>query len=93
MMTLDPVTPDLPLRQLVDDYIYGHHFRMLPVVEGDRMLGCVTLQYVREIPRARWRRRSVRELLRPASPDNSFSIDSDSALVLSRISRLGGPGK
>jgi Zn-dependent protease/CBS domain-containing protein len=95
MMTPDPVTvaPTISLQQLVDDYIYGHHFRMFPVVEGERLLGCVTLQDVREVPRGKWRRRTVGELVRPCSPDNTVPVDSDSARVLSLMSRPGAPGR
>jgi Zn-dependent protease len=95
MMTTDPVTvtPDVSLQQLVDDYIYGHHLRMFPVVEDGRLTGCVTLQDVREVPRGKWRRRTVGELAHTCSPDNTVSMNSDSAQVLSLMSRPGAPGR
>lgn len=95
MMTTAPVTvtPEVPLQQLVDDYIYGHHLRMFPVVEHDRLLGWVTLQDVREVPRGKWRRRTVGELQRPCTPDNTVPPDADSAEVLAQMSRPGAPGR
>jgi len=94
MTTPEPVTmmmtPEPPLQRLVEGYIHDHHFHMFPVVEEDRLSGCVTLQDVRRYPTPKWRRRCVRELLRPSSPENAISIDRESAQVLWRISRLEG---
>ncbi len=48
------VSPQISIQELIDDYVYSYHFKMFPVVEGDRLLGCVTTRAVKEIPREQW---------------------------------------
>jgi Zn-dependent protease/predicted transcriptional regulator len=57
------VSPDISLRELVEEHIYVHHFKMFPVVEKDRLLGCVTTRAVKEIPRDEWEIRTVRSVV------------------------------
>jgi len=45
------VSPSISVEDLVEDYIYKHHFKMYPVVENDQLLGCVTLSQVKTIPK------------------------------------------
>jgi predicted transcriptional regulator len=36
------VAPSLSVEDLVEDYIYKHHFKMFPVLEGSELVGCVS---------------------------------------------------
>lgn len=88
-MNPDPVAvpPSITLQQLVDDYIYKYHFKLFPVVEHSRLLGCITTQEVKKVPREQWGRRNVGELTNPCSPNNTVSPDTDTAQVLSVMMR------
>ena len=79
--------PSITLQQLVDDYIYKHHFKLFPVVEDSKLLGCITTQELKKVPREEWNRRTVGELTTPCSPDNTVSPDTDTAQVLSTMMR------
>jgi Zn-dependent protease/predicted transcriptional regulator len=57
------VSPDISLRELVEEHIYVHHFKMFPVVEKDRLLGCITTRAVKSIPREEWASRAVRSVM------------------------------
>ncbi|MEW6033333.1 MAG: site-2 protease family protein [Chloroflexota bacterium] len=81
------VPPHTTVAQLVDNYIYRHHFKMFPVVDDGRLVGCVTLRQVKDIPRAEWDLRTVGELARSCSPDNAISPDADAIQALSMMSR------
>ena len=52
-MKRDPVTvsADISLRELVEDYVYRHHQKLYPLVEGGELEGCVSVNQLREIPR------------------------------------------
>jgi Zn-dependent protease/predicted transcriptional regulator len=95
LMTAQPITvaPSVTIERLVEDYFYRYHFKMFPVVEGGRLLGCVTTGDVKEIPRGEWGKRSVGDALQPCSADNTISPDSDTAKVLSRLARPDAPGR
>ena len=88
-MKSDPVTvpPSISIRELVDDYIYKHHFKMFPVMEGSTLVGCVSTRAVREIPRAEWERRSVRDLARQCSLENTIQPSADAMEALTKMSR------
>jgi len=88
-MSTDPVTvsPQMTVAQLVDDYIYQHHFKMFPVVDQGRLQGCVTTRDVQQIPREEWERHTVGEIAHACTEENTISIDADAMEALSQMSR------
>jgi predicted transcriptional regulator len=40
------VSPELTIRELVENYIYRHHHKVFPVVRDVQLLGCVTTTQV-----------------------------------------------
>ncbi|HUJ67152.1 MAG TPA: site-2 protease family protein, partial [Acidimicrobiales bacterium] len=74
-MQSQPVTVPrrLSLRQLVEEYIYRFHYKMFPVVDDGRLLGCVTTAQVRAVPREEWDRQTVGAIVEPCSPANGVS--------------------
>ena len=61
LMVSDPVSVDpyLSIQDLVENYIYRHHFKMFPVVDNGRLIGCISTRSIRDIPREEWHKRSV----------------------------------
>ena len=90
-MVTNPVTvpPATSLQQLVDHYIYRHHFKMYPIVEDGRLTGCVTLRQLKEVPHDQWDRVTVREVARPCSPAMNIPPDTDALQALSIMNRTG----
>jgi len=60
------VPADLPVADLVYDWMLGTDERAFPVVEGGRLEGLVTLEDVRKVPREAWAQTPVREIMTPA---------------------------
>jgi Zn-dependent protease/predicted transcriptional regulator len=94
-MKSEPVTvsPSLSIEDLVEDYIYKHHYKMYPVVEGGKLIGCVTINQVKEIPKEERDKRKVAELAQSCSEKNTIGPDEDAMQALSimrknRASRL-----
>ncbi len=82
------VPPDIPVAELVEDYVYRYHFKMFPVLEADgTLVGCVTTQQTREVPRDQWGKRTVRELTEQCSQENSIHPQDDAMRVLSKMNR------
>ncbi|MBN2468145.1 MAG: site-2 protease family protein [Deltaproteobacteria bacterium] len=90
-MKTDPmvVSPSLSIKELVENYIYQHHFKMFPVVESGKLIGCITTKQVRELPQKEWARKTVRELSIPCSPGNAITSQTDPVKAISIMSRTG----
>jgi len=91
IMTAEPVTvpPSLSLQDLVENYIYRYHFKMFPVVEGDRLAGCVTTRDVREVPRADWAMRTVGEAAGRCTDGAVIEAGADAMAALTKMARTG----
>jgi len=89
-MKEDPVTvsPKISLQELVEDYIFKHHFKMYPVVEEGRLLGCVTLNQVKEVPKEEWASRRVGDLALHCTDENTISPEEDAMKALALMSRM-----
>jgi len=87
----DPVTvPDsISLDEFVQEYVYRHHFKMFPVVSDGELLGCINTKQVKEIPREEWGSRTVHEVARRCTDENTVGPDEDAMKVLSRMNRSG----
>jgi Zn-dependent protease/CBS domain-containing protein len=89
LMNRTPVTvsPSLPVSDLVENFFYRYYFKMFPVVDGERVLGCVTSGDVRDLPRERWPYTTVGEIMRKASSENTVSPDLDAVEAMALMNR------
>jgi Zn-dependent protease/CBS domain-containing protein len=84
-MHRDPetVTPEMSIAELVNDHMYRYHHRMFPVLTGsNRLEGCVTSDQVKAVPREEWPIHTVEEIVKPSTPDNTITPDTDSIAAL-----------
>lgn len=90
-MKPDPVTvpPSISAEQLIQDYVYKHHYKMFPVVDSGKLIGCVTTKQIKEIPREEWDRKTVREVATPCSPENTIGPQEDVISAISIMNRNG----
>lgn len=90
-MNANPVTvpPSITLEQLIEDYVYKHHYKMFPVVDGDRLVGFITTKDIKEIPREEWRRKTVGEIVTRCSPQNTIDPETDAVKALSLMNQRG----
>jgi CBS domain-containing protein len=90
-MRTDPVTVprSISVRDLVDEYIYRYHYKLFPVVEGERLLGCVTTRQIREMPREEWDRQTVGAVAASCSSANSIPPDLDAMRALGKMHETG----
>ncbi len=88
-MKKDPVTvpSSTPINNLVENYIYQYHFKLFPVVDDSRLIGCVNLKRVKEVPREEWSNRKVADIAEECSEDNTIEADTDAITALSQMNR------
>ena len=90
-MTPNPVTvsPDLSVKELVEDYIYRYLHDLFPVTKNSQLIGCVSTRQVNKVPHEEWNRRTVRDLLTPCTDQNTIDADTDAVKALSIMNRTG----
>ena len=79
----------ISVEQLVEGYVYKHHFKMYPVVQEERLVGCVTTRDVKTISRDQWDQHTVKEVSTACSSENTISPDADATEALALMSRSG----
>jgi len=90
-MNANPVVvqDSITVEHLVDDYIYKYHYKMFPVMSGDKLTGCITTRQVKEIPREAWSRETIREAASQCSPENTIAPDTDAIKALAMMNQTG----
>ncbi len=81
------VPPSISVDRLVEDYFYKYHYKMFPVVEDARLVGCINTQNINQVPRQEWDRHTVREIVRECSAENTVAPDTDATAILARMNK------
>ncbi len=80
------VRPDLPLSELVSDYLMKLDQRAFPVREGDGpVLGLVCLEDLRKVPRDVWPATPVRDAMTPAAALRTLELSDDGMTALQSL--------
>ena len=79
----------MTVRELVETCIERHQHRIYPVMDGDRLIGCVSAHAISLIPRHEWDRQTVGSVTEPLTLENSIDIDTDALEALVRMTRKG----
>src|SRR5262245_6824019 len=79
------VDPDLPINRFVDEILPLHRFASFPVAQDRRLLGILSLEDLKKVPRERWRSVRTREVMRAVNsslfvPENA-TIESANELI------------
>lgn len=90
-MKSDPITvsPSMSIENLVEDYIYRHHYKMFPVIDSGNLIGCVTTSAVKDVPKEEWSEKTVGEITINCSPANTIGPDEDAIRALSKMNQSG----
>jgi predicted transcriptional regulator len=90
-MEPDPiaVSPSIPIENFVEDYVYQYHFKMFPVVEDGKLIGCISTRKLTDISRSEWSGLSVGDVLTQCSDENTIAPSEDSLKAISKMNRSG----
>jgi CBS domain-containing protein len=85
------VEPDLLISRFVDEILPLHRYSSFPVGQGKQLLGILTLEDLKKLPREQWRNRRVRDAMRPVTPSMfvKTSADMDVANELIQSNGIG----
>jgi len=79
----------ISVRELVESYVYRHHFKAFPVVDQDRLVGCVTTREIKSLPVEEWDQQTVGAIARSCNEENTLRPDDDALEALAKMSRSG----
>jgi Zn-dependent protease/predicted transcriptional regulator len=91
LMKEDPIAvhPSISIDELVDDYVYQHHFKMFPVVENGKLVGCVSTRRIKEVPRENWAKTHVSDIAEQCTDKNTVSRETDAVKALKTMRQTG----
>jgi Zn-dependent protease/predicted transcriptional regulator len=91
-MRSEPVTvgPSVSIAEWVEDYVYRHHYKMYPVLDGTRLLGCISVDKLQGIRREDWSSTKVADLMESRSESNTVDAGTDTMALLTNILKPGG---
>jgi Zn-dependent protease len=81
----ETVRPDRTVGNLVHNHIMQSDDHAFPVVEDDQLVGIVTLDDVRSVPRDKWGSTYVREIMTPAEELVTVNPDEDASRALDQL--------
>jgi CBS domain-containing protein len=83
------IPPDLPISALVYDHIMQGDDRAFPVVEGDRLLGVVYIENLRELDRSTWDTTTVRQVMVPQNELEVVTPREDAMDAFQKLAQKG----
>jgi Zn-dependent protease/predicted transcriptional regulator len=81
------VPPSVPVDRLVEDFFYKYSFTMFPVVQDEKLVGCVNTQTVKQYPRDEWSRHTVGEIVRECDAETTIRPDTNVSTILATMNR------
>ncbi len=89
LMSSNVVTVDesLTLNQLVQDFVYRYRYISFPVLRGDRLVGMVSINHVKEVPREQWDTTTVGQIMVPVEQLDLIDPEADSVEALGLMVR------
>jgi predicted transcriptional regulator len=88
-MTTDPVTvsPTMSVQEMIENYVYRYYYKLFPVVDGDQLVGCVTLDRIKDLSADERTTRTIGDIAEACSEKNTISSDADAMHALSRMNQ------
>ncbi len=90
-MKTKPVTvpSSINVDDLIENYIYKYHYKMYPVVDNSKLVGCVNVKQVKNIPGEERQHCTVGELADNCTEDNTIEKSTDAVKALSAMRKSG----
>jgi len=90
-MHQQPVTVPraISIEDLVKEFVLRYRSKMFPVVDGERLVGCITTQQIRRLPREEWARQTVGSIAESCASWWTVSPSTDALEALTRMSSRG----
>ena len=84
---VNPVPPDIAVEMLVTEYFLGESASTLPVERNGAVLGVVSVEDVRALPRDEWKYKTVADIMRPLSEEQVLEPEDDAWDAANRMAQ------
>ncbi len=87
LMSHDPicVSPEMTISRLVDEYFMKHRFTSFPVCQSGRILGIITLNSVKGIPRESWGNKTIDSAITPIPDEFLLHPEEETVEAMRKI--------
>ncbi len=79
--------PDMSLSTLVEEYMLASSQRSVPIVAGDELLGLVTMQDLKRVPKEEWATTSVFRAMTPREKLHQVDVQDDISQALETMAK------
>jgi Zn-dependent protease/CBS domain-containing protein len=87
LMSQNPicVSPEMTISQLVDEYFMKYRYTSFPVCESGNVLGIITLNSVKGVPKESWREKTIKNVVTPISQEFILHPEEEAVEALRKI--------
>jgi predicted transcriptional regulator len=79
------VDSDIRITELVDEYFLKHGFSGFPVMEGERIIGIISLKEIKRVPKEKWFSTSARDIMQVFDTSFAISKDDDLSMIFEKM--------
>ncbi|MGA8163717.1 MAG: site-2 protease family protein [Waddliaceae bacterium] len=84
---LATVLPGVSIREFIEEHVYKTYHYLYPVVDGEELLGYISLKEVKDLGREQWERTKVKDVLVPVDQIDTLSPEKDILEALSLLNK------
>ena len=90
-MQPDPIVVPrwIPLSEFLEDFVYKHQEKAFPVVDQSGLVGFISIDHLKNVPRDEWPNRSVGEVAMPMPLAATIAADDPADVALARMGQTG----
>jgi Zn-dependent protease len=91
LMTVGPISvhPDVTLADFLNTYVYRYHHKLFPVQDNGHLVGVISTDQLRGVPRADWPFRKVSAVTVPLSDAATVTPDTGALQALGHMRQTG----
>ena len=83
------MSPELSLQSAVEEFFVAYGYGGFPVMEEGQVVGLIAVEDVQAVPQGLWSWRTVKDAMRPASPDLFIAPEASMMQAMERMMRTG----
>ncbi|MFQ6081802.1 MAG: site-2 protease family protein [Candidatus Aminicenantia bacterium] len=81
------VPPSITIEELVNQHFFKCFYYGFPVIEGDKLVGMITIQDVKKIPKEKWAETTVSQIMKTDIGNLAIGPEDDAIRALSIMSK------
>jgi len=92
-MTKNPISvqPDITIQEFVEDYVYTSHHHLYPVTEKEKLIGYISLNEIKSVPKDKWEKTTVEKAMVPRTQFQTVSPSSSAFEALNLLQQSAIP--